>query len=184
MKPKFAVMAFSGTAIVAALVFSPARAADEKCITKDEAMKLGIVIGAQSVREGLEICLRHYPKIKDETFVPGAEKNLEKAQPAIDAAEKSARAGFERAYGENGQRRFDRFQQDAITSTRQSLSVFGEIECRASLVGYAKIAEILAEKPEEAHFIGAQDLGGDLPICDQGDSVDSGPKAGDSFRAP
>ncbi len=179
MKPRFLVMAL----VTAAMAF-PAQAAEEKCITKDEAMKLGIVIGAQSVREGLEICLRHFPKIKDETFVPGAEKNLEKAQPAIDAAEKAARAGFDRAYGENGQHRFDRFQQDAIGSTRQSLSVFGEIECRASLVGYAKIAEILAQKPEEAQFISAQDLSGDLPICGQADSADSGPEAGDRFRAP
>lgn len=184
MKPTFAVMAFSGTAIVASLFFSPVRASDQKCVTQDEAMKLGIVIGAQSVREGLEICLRHFPKIKDETFVPGAEKNLEKAQPAIEAAEKAARAGFDRAYGENGKQRFERFQQDAMTSTRQSLSVFGEIECRVSLVGYAKIAEVLAEKPEEARFISAQDLGGDLPICDLADRTDKGPEAGARFRAP
>jgi hypothetical protein len=150
-----------------ALSVAPASAAPEKCITVEEARQIGVLLGAQSVREGLDVCLRHFPKIKDDTFVPGAEKNLEKAAPVLEKAESDARAGFDRAYGENGGARFDRFRADAMTATRLSLAAFGEIECRVSLVGYAKIAEALAEKPEEARFVSAEDLKGDLPICEK-----------------
>lgn len=139
--------------------------ADDKCVTKEEAQAIGIYLTADSVRDGLDICLKNFPELNDQPFGQGARDNLEKAAPQLEKAEAMSRAAFDKAYGEQGARRLELLRDGALGAGRKTLAAFGKVECTASVVGYAKIAEVLAQRAFEDPEFSAESLSGEIPMC-------------------
>lgn len=153
--------------LVAATAFSlPTSAfAADACVSKEEAQKIGVYLAAETVKLGLDICTKNFPNKNDATFVDGTQQNMEKAAPAIEESEKVAKETFDRVFGDKGDSRFELFKDGALNSSRRALAAFGMVECKASIVGWAKIAEMLAEKPFEQEDLSVGELTGELPMC-------------------
>lgn len=139
--------------------------AEENCVTKEEAQAIGVYITAESVKDGLDICLKNFPELNEQPFGKGAKENLDKAAPVFEKAETISRAAFDKAFADKGPKRFELFRDGALGAGRRTLAAFGKVECTASVVGYAKISEILADRAFEDPEFSAEELSGELPMC-------------------
>lgn len=139
--------------------------AADACVSQAEAQKIGVYLAAETVKLGLDICTKNFPDKQDQTFVDGTQKNMEKAAPAIEESEKVAKETFDKVFGDKGESRFELFKDGALNASRHALSAFGMVECKASIIGWAKISEMLADKPFEQEDLSVGELTGELPMC-------------------